>query len=601
MGSGAELVCAVHVMAGAYGPEAASRPGRVVGERPSPCRNQEAGVPDPQTDGATGAGAPPPWWQCGVIYQIYPRSFQDSDGDGVGDLNGIRMRLPHLVDLGVDALWISPIFPSPMADFGYDVADYTGIHPLFGTLADFDALVSEAKALNLKVLLDLVPNHTSIAHPWFQEARAGRASPKRDWYIWRDPAPDGGPPNNWRSEFGGSAWAYDPDSQQYYYHAFLAEQPDLNWRNPQVAAAIHEAMRFWLRRGVDGFRVDVIWHLLKDQDFRDNPPNPDWREGSNPYFQLQPLHTTDLEEVHAVIAGLRRVVDEFPERLLIGEIYLPVERLAAYYGRGLAGAHLPFNFALLEAPWEARGLANLIARYEAALPPGGWPNWVLGNHDRPRVASRLGPAQARVAAMLLLTLRGTPTLYYGDEIGMATVPIPPDRIQDPYEKNVPGLGLGRDGVRTPMQWDDTPNAGFTDGTPWLPLDANFPENNLMQHRGASASLYILYQTLLRLRRAHPALAVGGYGPVEADGPLLWYVREGAGERFLVALNLGAAPATATLAPQTCGRIVLSTFCDRGGEPMTGALALRGAEGVVVALDAGTVVPMRLGIAPAGPR
>ncbi|WP_341990998.1 alpha-amylase family glycosyl hydrolase [Azorhizobium sp. AG788] len=557
-------------------------------------------MPDPTTDGPDGLPQPAKWWQSGVIYQVYPRSFQDSDGDGVGDLTGIRRRLPHLVELGVDALWISPIFPSPMADFGYDVADYTGIHPLFGTLADFDALVAEAKALNLKVLLDLVPNHTSIAHPWFQEARSGRASPRRDWYIWRDPAADGGPPNNWRSEFGGSAWAYDPDSQQYYYHAFLAEQPDLNWRNPQVAAAIHEAMRFWLRRGVDGFRVDVIWHLLKDQDFRDNPPNPDWREGSNPYFQLQPLHTTDLEEVHGVIAGLRRVVDAFPERLLIGEIYLPVERLGAYYGAHLDGAHLPFNFALLEAPWEARALADLIARYEAALPPGAWPNWVLGNHDRPRVASRLGAEQARVAAMLLLTLRGTPTLYYGDEIGMTTVPIPPDRIQDPYEKNVPGLGLGRDGVRTPMPWDGSPNGGFTDATPWLPLDANFPENNLMQHRGAPASLYTLYQTLLRLRRAHPALAVGRYQPVGVAGDLLLYVRAHAGERFLVALNLGGAPAVATFAPGADGRILLSTFCDRVDEPVTGALALRGAEGVVVRLEPEAAWPRLAALGAAAP-
>ncbi len=559
-----------------------------------PLRTKESCVPEPKSDprpsnpGATPAAAP--WWESGVIYQVYPRSFQDSDGDGVGDLNGIRQRLPHLVELGVDAVWISPIFPSPMADFGYDVADYTGIDPLFGTLDDFDALVAEAKALNLKVLLDLVPNHTSIAHPWFQEARTGRQSPKRDWYIWRDPAPDGGPPNNWRSEFGGSAWAYDEASGQYYYHAFLPEQPDLNWRNPQVAAAIHEAMRFWLRRGVDGFRVDVIWHLVKDLKFRDNPQNPDWREGMNPYLQLRPAHTTDLDEVHGVIAGLRRVVDEFDDRLLIGEIYLPVERLGAYYGSHLDEVHLPFNFALLEVAWEARALEDLIARYEVTLPPGGWPNWVLGNHDRPRVASRLGPDQARVAAMLLLTLRGTPTLYYGDEIGMTNVPIPPDRIQDPYEKNVPGLGLGRDGVRTPMQWDETQNAGFTDGTPWLPLDVNFPENNVMHHRGASASLYNLYRTLLRLRRAHPALALGRYVPVAAQGALLVYGRERDDERILVALNLADGPLVVGIGAAAVGTVLASTLGDRENERITGEMALRPHEGLMMVLDAGVPLP-----------
>ena len=561
---------------------------RRIGRAAAPWAAKEICVPEPKTDPRRPA-APAAWWQSGVIYQVYPRSFQDSDGDGVGDLEGIRRRLPHLVELGVDAVWISPIYPSPMADFGYDVADYTGIDPLFGSLEDFDSLVREAKALGLKVILDLVPNHTSIAHPWFQEASSRRGSPKRDWYIWRDPGPDGGPPNNWRSEFGGSAWAYDEASGQYYYHAFLSAQPDLNWRNPEVAAAIHEVMRFWLRRGVDGFRVDVIWHLMKDKDFRDNPPNPHWREGMNPYAQVLPVHTTDLDEVHDVIAGLRQVVDEFDDRLLIGEIYLPVERLGAYYG-DLDEAHLPFNFALLEVAWEARAVEDLIARYEKVVPPGGWPNWVLGNHDRPRVASRLGPDQARVAAMLLLTLRGTPTLYYGDEIGMTTVPIPPDQIQDPYEKNVPGLGLGRDGVRTPMPWDGTHNAGFTDGTPWLPLDANFPENNVMQHRVSPTSMYNLYRTLLRLRRAHPALAVGAYVPVAATGDLLIYGRQQGDERILIALNMGDEPRLASFGAPVAGALLASTLGDRTGEWIADEIALRAHEGVMVELAPGVPLP-----------
>jgi alpha-glucosidase len=401
----------------------------------------------------------PLWWQTATIYQIYPRSFADSNGDGVGDLRGIISRLDHLTELGVDAIWISPIFRSPMADFGYDISDYTDIDPLFGTLADFDALLAAAHAKGLRLLLDLVPNHTSEQHPWFQESRASRTNPRRDWYIWRDPGPDGGPPNNWLSEFGGSAWQLDPATGQYYYHAFLKEQPDLNWRNPDVAAAIHDVMRFWLRRGVDGFRVDVIWQLIKDDRFRNNPLNEAFRAGDPPHKRFIPLYSADLAEVHDVVRGLRRVIDEFPERLLIGEIYLPIERLVAYYGSDLGGAHLPFNFTLLETPWNARAIANIIDRYEAVLPPGGWPNWVLGNHDRPRIASRVGPDRARVAAMLLLTLRGTPTIYYGEEIGMRQLPIPPQQVRDPFERNVPGLGLGRDGARTPMQWDATRQIG----------------------------------------------------------------------------------------------------------------------------------------------
>jgi alpha-glucosidase len=327
------------------------------------------------------------WWQTGVIYQVYPRSFQDADGDGVGDLRGITQRLPYLVELGVDAIWMSPIFTSPMADFGYDVADYNGIDPLFGTLADFDALLAAAHARGIKVILDLVPNHTSDQHAWFVDSRSTRTSAKRDWYIWRDPGPGGGPPNNWLSVFGGSAWTYDEATRQHYYHAFLPQQPDLNWRNPQVRAAIYDVMRFWLRRGVDGFRVDVIWHLIKDEAFRDNPPNPAFRPDEPPHHALVPLYTTDRPEVHVVISEMRRVIDEFADRLLIGEIYLPLERLIAYYGRDLTGLHLPFNFSMLSAVWHPQSLAKLVEEYEAALPSGGWPNWVLGNHDRPRIAS----------------------------------------------------------------------------------------------------------------------------------------------------------------------------------------------------------------------
>ncbi|MFG1265449.1 alpha-amylase family glycosyl hydrolase [Xanthobacter aminoxidans] len=527
----------------------------------------------------------PLWWQSGVVYQIYPRSFQDSNGDGVGDLKGIISRLPYLADLGIDAIWISPIYPSPMADFGYDVADYTGIHPLFGTLEDFDRLVQEAHGLGLRIILDFVPNHSSQEHPWFKASRSGKDDPKRDWYIWRDPGPDGGPPNNWLSEFGGSAWEYDAASGQYYYHAFLKEQPDLNWRNPDVVEAMHDVLRFWLDRGVDGFRIDALWHVIKDAEFRDNPPNPDFHEGMNPHSALSQLYTGDRPEVMEVIAGFRDLVESYEgDRVLIGEAYLPLHRIAAYYGEDGRGVHLPFNFTLLAAPWNAAELAPLIAAYEAAIPEGGWPNWVLSNHDRPRVVGRLGPDQARVAAMLLLTLRGTPTLYYGDEIGMAQVPIPPERVQDPFEKNVPGLGLGRDGARTPMQWDDGPFAGFSTVEPWLPLADDFTEVNVKRERGEAASLLTLTRALLALRRAHPALSVGLWSPVAAVGDLVAYLRQGEGEGLLVALNLGGNPLSATLPEATGGgRLLLSTFCDRAGEQVGDTIDLRPNEGIVVQL------------------
>lgn len=524
----------------------------------------------------------PLWWQSGVIYQVYPRSFQDSNGDGVGDLVGLRRRLPYLAGLGVQAIWISPIFRSPMADFGYDIADYTDIDPLFGTLANFDSLLAEAHRLGLKVILDLVPNHTSDCHPWFIESRSSRSSPKRAWYIWRDPDASGGPPNNWMSEFGGGAWEYDANTGQYYYHAFLAAQPDLNWRNPDVRAAIYDVIRFWLRRGVDGFRVDVIWHLIKDEAFRDNPPNPDFRAGMAPHRAVIPLYTTDRPEVHDVIEEMRGVLDEFEDRLLIGEIYLPVERLVAYYGRDLRGVHLPFNFALLQAPWEARGLARLIDEYEAALPEGGWPNWVLGNHDRPRIASRIGPAQTRVAAMLLLTLRGTPTIYYGEEIGMQQAEIAPHQVRDPFELNVPGRGLGRDGCRTPMQWDASRFAGFSDVDPWLPLGADHRSNNVDNQRQEAGSLLDLYHRLIALRQREAALSEGDYRPVAARGDLLVYVR---GDRFLVVLNLGDQPMHMEFGGEAFrGAVVLSTELDREGEVMENELALRGNEGLIVALD-----------------
>ncbi len=522
-----------------------------------------------------------PWWHAGVIYQVYPRSFQDSDGDGVGDLRGIDWRLDYLVALGVDAVWLSPIYPSPMADFGYDVADYTGVDPVFGTFADLDALIAAAHARGLRLLLDFVPNHSSDRHPWFVESRSLRENPKRDWYIWRDAKPDGSPPNNWISDFGGGAWEWDAATGQYYLHAFLREQPDLNWRNPEVRAAMLDAMRFWLERGVDGFRVDVLWHMVKRADLADNPPNPDWHAGDPEKERVLQLNSTDQPEVHEIAAEMRALADEY-RALLIGEIYLPTPKLMTYYGSpARPEVQLPFNFQLIGAEWTAPALGRLIAEYEATLPPGAWPNWVLGNHDRPRIATRVGEAQARVAAMLLLTLRGTPTIYYGDELGMTDVAIPPDQVRDPQELRAPGQGFGRDPVRTPMPWDASANAGFTTGEPWLPLGPDWRTRNIAAESTDPDSMLSIYRALLALRREQRALALGDFALVRAEGEVLAYERSHEGERLLIALNLGeewqrlAVPTWAS--PH---EIVLSTR--RARERGPGEMTLAPDEGVILA-------------------
>ncbi|HEY8580474.1 MAG TPA: alpha-amylase family glycosyl hydrolase [Beijerinckiaceae bacterium] len=521
----------------------------------------------------------PLWWQHGVIYQIYPRSFQDSNADGVGDLAGVIERLDYLVELGVHAIWISPIYPSPMADFGYDVSDYCDVHPLFGDLATFDRLLAAAHARDLKVVLDFVPNHTSDQHPWFLESRSSRDAAKRDWYIWRDPAPGGGPPTNWISNFGGPAWRLDEATGQYYYHAFLPEQPDLNWRNPKVRRAMYDSMRFWLDRGVDGFRVDVIWHLIKDEEFRDNPPNPGYEPHQSEINKLLQIYSADQPEVQTVVREMREVIDAYPERVLIGEIYLPLERLVAYYGDDLKGAHLPFNFQLISATWRADAIAALVAEYEGALPAGGWPNWVLGNHDQPRIATRIGEPQTRVAAMLLLTLRGTPTLYYGDEIGLANVNVPPDRVQDPWETNEPGHGFGRDPQRTPMQWDDGPHAGFSTVAPWLPLSDDAAQRNVARLSLDPLSILNLYRRLIALRREHDALSVGDYEQQQCDHNVFSFIRRSRSGSVWVGLNMSRQDAPVSPPP---GRLLLSTNLDRSdGDPPR---VLRANEGVIVLMD-----------------
>ncbi len=477
------------------------------------------------------------WWRHGVIYHVYPRSFADADGDGIGDLRGIASRLEHLTWLGVDAVWLSPIYRSPMKDFGYDISDHTAIEPQFGTLDDFDALVAAAHARGLRLLLDYVPNHTSEEHPWFRE--------RPEFYLWRDE-----PPNNWISVFGGPAWTLDAERGRFYYHAYLEEQPDLDWRNPELREAMLGVLRFWLDRGVDGFRVDALRQVLKDPELRDNPPNPDYRPGMQEYDQLLPVMSADHEDLEPV----RVIAEAIAERggVMVGELYLPFERLARYYG---AGVHMPSNMHLISAPWEPRALAALIEAYEAALPEGAWPNWVIGNHDRSRVASRVGAEQARVAAMLLFALRGTPTLYYGDELGMPDVAIPPDRVRDPWQE------AGRDPARTPMQWSPEPGAGFTDGEPWLPLgDLRV---NAAAQRDDPRSMLSLHRELIALRRE---FVDEPYETVSADDGVLVFRRG----PFTVALNLSGERRE-----RPPGRVRLSTELDGGAD------GLRPAEGVVV--------------------
>jgi alpha-glucosidase len=513
------------------------------------------------------------WWQTGILYEIYPRSFQDSNGDGIGDLKGIMQRLDYLADLGIKGVWIAPFYPSPMADFGYDIADYCNVDPIFGTLADFDALLAAIHQRGLKLILDFVPNHTSDQHPWFLESRSSLTNPKRDWYLWRDPAPDGGPPNNWMSNFGGPGWT--KDGSQYYYHSFLRQQPDLNWRNPEVRTAMFNVLRFWLERGVDGFRVDVMWMMIKDDQFRNNPINPASSPESPASARFLALYNTNRPEVHEIVVAMRAVLDSFGDRLLIGELYLPFDQLVTYYGVDLKGAQLPFNFHLMQSAWNAQAVADIITSYEAALPAGAWPNWVVGNHDQPRIASRVGSGLARIAAMLLLTLRGTPTMYYGEEIGMTDVPIPVNEVQDPAEKNEPGKGQGRDPERTPMQWNSGPGAGFTTGKPWLRLSASYETVNVAALAQEEDSILNLYRALTRLRSSHAALNSGRVEGVTAGNGVLRYERVDNSQRFLVVLNFAGTPAATPMPPEPA---LLSTHMDHPAD-----LLLRPYEGRIFQL------------------
>jgi alpha-glucosidase len=548
------------------------------------------------------------WWQRAVFYQIYPLSFQDTTGNGMGDLQGIVARLDYLQDLGVDALWICPCFPSPWADWGYDVCDYTDIHPELGSLDTLDRLLTAAHARGLRVLLDFVGNHTSDQHPWFLESRKDRSNPKRDWYIWREPGPDGGPPNNWLSYFSGSAWEWDPATQQHYLHSFLKQQPDLNYRNPAVRAAMQAVLRFWLDRGVDGFRVDAVLPLLKDPLFRDDPVLREPAPGKDmgPAGMQDRVHSANQPEVHDLLREWRTLFDGYPgDRMMVGEVYtMDLPLAATYYGQD-DELHLVHNFSLLNLPWEARLIRRYVEAFEASLPPEAFATLVLGSHDEPRLATRIGEAQARVAAMMLLTLRGAPFLYYGDEIGMLDGPVPDHLQRDPWPKSSGLAKHSRDPARTPMQWDDSPAAGFgppggdlSAHTAWLPIHPDYRARNVQAQLQDPGSLLQLYRRLLRLRRVSAALHSGAYeAAAEAPEGSYIYYRTHGDETMLVALNFGTAAFTISLDDPRAGRVLLSTGLDREEQIQLERFSVRPNEGILVQLEprpAGPEGPMPLG-------
>jgi alpha-glucosidase len=483
------------------------------------------------------------WWQHSVFYEIYLRSFQDSNGDGIGDLNGLTARLPYLADLGIDALWLTPFYPSPHVDFGYDVADYENVDPQYGTLDDFSRLIDEAHRRGIRIVLDFVLNHTSDQHAWFRASRQTRDSAYRDWYIWRD-GRNGGPPNNWESTFGGPAWTRDERSGQWYYHFFYAQQPDLNWRNPEVEERMLAAMRFWLERGADGFRLDAVNALFEDPHLSDNPALPEPRVSLTGVDTQEFTHTRGLPEMHEVLRRIRRFIDrDFPSAMLISEAYLDSPSdLLAFYGRD-DEMHLPFNFFLADtAQRKAALFRNVVSHFERVL-DNRWPSLVLSNHDIERACDRFREgadpdAVAKLLATLLLTLRGTPFIYYGEEIAMRTdPPTAIEEVRDPVGRTFWPHYKGRDGERRPMQWDASGEAGFTSGTPWLRISQDARDRNVGRQTSDAHSVLSYYRALLRLRRGTPALQHGAYRDIDDRDGVLTYVRQADSQRVLVALNM----------------------------------------------------------------
>jgi alpha-glucosidase len=477
------------------------------------------------------------WWRDGIIYQIYPRSFADSNNDGIGDLQGIISKLDYLQSLGIDALWLSPIFPSPDVDFGYDVSDYTGIDPKFGTMTDFETLVTQAKQRNIHILLDLVLNHTSDQHPWFIESTRSKDNPYHDWYIWHDPKPNGEAPNNWLSHFGGPGWKYDPDMGQYYYHMFYEEQPDVNWRHPDVRAAMLDVFRFWLNKGVDGFRLDVFNVYFKDSEFRDNPS----KLGLRPFDRQEHQYDCSQPEMYPLLGEIRQILDAHGETYAVGETFLADPQQTASYC-GEEKLHAAFNFDFADNTWNPKGFLDSAVRWYRSLADDAWPNNFLSNHDKIRAASRycLGEddRRAKVALAMLLTLRGTPFIYYGEEIGLRDIPV--RRKQDIKDR----VGLiywpiykGRDGCRAPMQWDNSENAGFSHAEPWLPVHTNYVHRNVAEQEIDPDSLLNFFRKIVSIRKSHPALRLGDFTPIDSGSRyILSFTRTWEDQTVLMLLN-----------------------------------------------------------------
>ncbi len=526
-----------------------------------------------------------PWWRGGVLYQIYPRSFADSNGDGHGDLRGVIDHLDHLAWLGVDGIWLGPINPSPQADWGYDVADYTGVDPVFGSLDDLDRLVAEAGTRGIRVILDLVPNHTSDRHPWFLEARSDRSAERRGWYVWADGRPDGSPPNNWRSSFGGPAWTWDERTSQYYLHNFLPEQPDLNWWNDGVAEAFDGVLRFWFDRGIAGFRIDVANALVKDRDLRDNPPTTGEDHPQVRAIGVRPVYNMNRAEVHDVYRRWRTIGDAYdPPRVFLGETWVwDLETVMRFYGSGTDELNLALNFPFIFAELGS-GTRAIVEAVEATIPSDAWPTWTGSNHDVGRFPTRWcdgDERRIRAALVVLLTLRGTPLLYYGDEIGMQEVEVSRARLMDPVGLRHWPENPGRDRGRTPMHWSPGPTGGFTEPgiEPWLPL-GDAAARNVADQREEGDSILHLCRDLIALRRERVDLRSGAYAALDVPRGV-WAWRRGAGT--VVALNHSEEPVRLESAS---GTVLLATRRDRDGERVDGGIRLDPWEAVVLGTDEG---------------
>jgi alpha-glucosidase len=532
------------------------------------------------------------WSRRASVYHVYPRSFKDTNADGIGDLQGIIDVLDYFNDgteesLGVDVLWLSPIYPSPGKDFGYDVTDHKAIDPLMGDMATFETLLAEAKRRDIRILLDYIPNHTSDEHPWFQESRHSRDNPKRDWYIWRDPAEDGGPPNNWLSVFGGSAWTFDEMTGQYYLHHHFSFQPDLNWRNPKVRNEMLDVLRFWLDKGVSGFRTDAVYTLIEDISFADNPPNPEYRPGKDdPYLSLIHTHDEGNEETYATLGEMCAVLSEYDDACMVSESYVDVPTLDRLYAACKDGRHAPLNFSLISLPWDAQEYKKHVDEMEASLDGHEWPNYVLGNHDRRRVTDRLGRDRARLLAILQMTLRGMPFIYYGEEIGMKGAHVPDDARKDPLSLQLPGMHMGRDSERSPMQWDGTAHAGFSEARPWLPVAEDYELYNVKAEEEDPDSFLALYRHLIWHRKRSAALSSGKYVSIEVgSGDVLAYERVSSDERVCVVLNFSTEDRDINL-PFRKAKVVASTHMRKEGETVEDPqYRLRAYEGLVLSIHA----------------